>query len=69
MAGRLLPRLASSPATAMKNTWDEEVEDHEPKDCKECHGQGVYKLPYGCDGPDGPECEDEDNCYCDCHGS
>lgn len=52
----------------MKNTWDEEVEDHKSEDCKECRGQGVFKLPYGCGGPDGPECEDEDNCYCDCHG-
>lgn len=51
----------------MKNTWDEEVPDHESKDCVECHGQGVYKTPYGCGGP-GNECEDEDNCYCECHG-
>lgn len=48
----------------MKNTWDEEVADHKPKDCKECQGSGFFKTPYGCRGD---ECEDEDNCYCDCH--
>lgn len=51
----------------MKNTWGEEVEDHEADDCPTCHGTGFYKLPYGAPY-DGREVEDENNCYCDCHG-
>lgn len=53
----------------MKNTWDEEVEEHDPEDCYPCYGSSFYKLPTGCGQTDDPEdeCEDEDNCYCDCH--
>ncbi len=47
----------------MKNTWDEEVEDHKSEDCPTCDGDGFYKLPFGCTD----DCEDEDNCYCECH--
>lgn len=55
----------------MKNTWGEDVPDHASADCVECNGDGVYKTPYGCDDndPDAAECEDEDNCYCDCHAA
>ena len=47
----------------MKNMWDEEVEDHLSEDCPSCNGDGVYKLPFGCTD----DCDDEDNCYCECH--
>lgn len=50
----------------MRNTWDEEVDAHAPDECWPCRGTRFYKLPVGCGGP-GNECEDENNCYCDCH--
>lgn len=49
----------------MKNPYDEEIEPHDKKDCPYCdNGSGFYKTPFGCRGD---ECEDEDNCYCECH--
>lgn len=52
----------------MRNTWNDEVEDHRPESCYPCGGSGSYKLPLGAPG-DGREVEDEDNCYCDCHAA
>ena len=50
----------------MRDNWDNEIEAHFREDCPTCGGSGFYKTPFGCIG-DG--CEDEDNCYCDCHAN
>lgn len=52
----------------MKDTWGREVPEHKPEDCFPCRGSGFYSTPVG-GNPDDPDgYDDEDNCYCDCHG-
>lgn len=56
----------------MVDTWGEPVDDHAPEDCHTCGGTSFYKTPFGCGDDSDPDdepvpCEDEDNCYCECH--